>query len=103
MPGVPVTLSSLSIKLLRGNSGRAGIRLPKASGIAVDGHGEGERDLAQIAQALDALGFGFGLRKRGKEKAGEDCDNSDNDKQFDESKTAPANWSLGFHAIPKGT
>ena len=41
-------------------------------------------DLFEVVQALDAIGFRFGLGKRGQKHRRQDGDDRDDDEQFDE-------------------
>jgi len=50
----------------------------------------------QVGGAADALGFFSGLRQRGQQQSGEDCDDRDHDQQFDQGEKFRA-FVGGFH------
>ena len=52
-------------------------------------HDSGQSQLLQIAEALDLMGFLFGLAQGGQEQAGQDRNNGDHDQQFNQSKAQP--------------
>ena len=47
-------------------------------------HPIGQSNFLQIVHATDGLRFGLGLRQRGQEQCGEDCNDGDNHQQFDQ-------------------
>jgi hypothetical protein len=47
----------------------------------------GEGDLPEIGEASGTLAFLFGAAEGRKEEDGQDCDNSDDDKELDQGKT----------------
>src|SRR5690349_15355573 len=59
----------------------------QASPIVINGHFVQERRLAKITFALDALGLLFRAGEGGKEKAGQDRHDGDDDQKFDESES----------------
>src|SRR5438093_5289975 len=58
-----------------------------------------QRDLALVAQALDAFGLLLRPRQRGKQQPGEDRNDRDDDEQFDQ-RECRADWSVGLHNSP---
>jgi len=55
-----------------------------AAVVVVHVEARGDGDLAEVGIAGRALTFFFGAAKGGEKKSGEDCDNGDDDKEFDE-------------------
>ena len=53
-------------------------------------HDRGQSQLLQIAEALDLMGFLFGLAQGGQEQAGQDRNNGDHHQQFNQSKAQPS-------------
>src|SRR5262245_2944491 len=59
-------------------------RQNQSAGIIFDRYFKAEDSLSEIVDALDGVTFFFGFGERGKEEAGEDCDDGDNDEEFDQ-------------------
>src|SRR5439155_17194223 len=58
-----------------------------------------QRDLALVAQALDAFCLLLRPRQCGKQQPGEDRNDRDDDEQFDQ-RECRADWSVGLHNSP---
>jgi hypothetical protein len=99
----PIALRRARESAARVNAGEAEapVLLPIISVVSFDGDFVADVDLAKVAEAADALGFGFGGRKRGQQERREDGNDGDDDEQLDESKRGPG-MTDGFHAVSKG-
>ena len=67
-----------------------------AGAVVVPIHFHGEADLAKVIEALSFLRAHFALGEGGKEEAGEDADDGDDDEEFDEGEgRAPIAMKMG--------
>ena len=66
-------------------------------------HDRGERQLLEVAEALDLLGLLFGFTQGRQEHAGKDCDDGNNDQQFDQGKARPGSGTVHAELLCKAS
>ena len=54
---------------------------------------DAQHELPGVVHALDAMRLELCLAQRGQEQAGQDCDDGDDDKKFDQRKAVPCRLS----------
>ena len=62
-------------------------------------HEIGQRDLLEVVNATDRLGFGFGRTQGRQNQAGQDGDNGYHDEQFNEGEAVPESRAIRCHIV----
>ena len=90
--GHKLELSGLGVQFGRRRLLCAEIIKAQSASITIDHHFVAQRKLPEIIQTNDVVCLGFGMRECREQKAGEDCNDCDDDEQFDQGEGAPGKW-----------